>query len=159
MTELIRLQKHLADLGYASRRKAEALIAAGKVKVNGEIVTALGTKVDPKSDVVEVIGHHAGGKEVGPRVAHQKTARGFVYIALHKPVGIITSASSEQGQSVMDLLQKENCIGRNKDVAWRTVSDARVYPVGRLDKDSEGLVLLTNDGDLANTLTHPRFAH
>ena len=139
---MIRLQKHIADLGYCSRRKAEALITDGRVLVNGKRVTELGTKVDPETDKVKVVGLEAG------------SAKEFVYVILNKPVDYITSASSKQGASVMDLLTDDRQIGRHK-----TSLKTRVYPVGRLDKDSEGLILLTNDGELTNKLTHPRYEH
>lgn len=139
----VRLQKHIADLGICSRRKAEELIQAGKVKVNGEVVSEMGIKINPEHDKVTVAG------ELG--TTKKET---LVYIALNKPVDFISSASNEQGKSVLDLLSESNCIGRDKkDV------EERVYPVGRLDKDSEGLVLLTNDGALTNQLTHPRYEH
>jgi len=141
----VRLQKHIADLGICSRRKAEELIADGKVKLNGEKVTEMGIKVDPEKDKVEVIAqkNKPQSKQGGP-----------VYIALNKPVDVICSASNKQGTSVLDLLKEQNALGRIK----RDVTE-RVYPVGRLDKDSEGLVLLTNDGELTNKLTHPRYEH
>ncbi|PLX26387.1 pseudouridine synthase [Candidatus Parcubacteria bacterium] len=146
MPELVRLQKHIADLGICSRRKAEVLIADGKVTVNGN-PAELGMKVDPAEDVVEVEGKK--NKHNQPTDYNQK-----MYILLNKPIGYISSASSKQGDSVLDLLTKENCVGRDK----RDIKN-RVYPVGRLDKDSEGLVLLTNDGELTNELTHPRYEH
>lgn len=147
---MIRLQKIMADRGICSRRKAEDLIAAGKVSVDGAVVTELGTKVAPDADIVV-----AGGP------TSLKSQGSAVYILLHKPVGYITSTSSEQGASVLDLLTRENYVtgGEKANAAWDTVKHARVYPVGRLDKDSEGLVLLTNDGALANKLTHPRYEH
>ncbi|MBR2043221.1 MAG: rRNA pseudouridine synthase [Clostridia bacterium] len=124
----IRLQKHLADCGVASRRKAEELIENKKVKVNGRIAS-IGDKVDPIRDKVTV-----SGKTV---VAVNKK----VYIMLHKPRGFVTTVSDELGRKcVTDLV---------KDVGLR------VFPVGRLDKDSEGLLLMTNDGEFANNLTHP----
>ena len=124
----IRLQKHLSECGIASRRKAEELIEQGKVKVNGR-VAVLGDKVDPKRDKVSV-----KGKNVVP--VNQK-----VYIMLHKPRGFVTTLKDEQDRKcVNDLV---------KDVG------VRVFPVGRLDKDSEGLLIMTNDGELANKLTHP----
>ncbi len=124
----IRLQKHLSECGIASRRKAEELIAAGKVKVNGHVAT-LGAKVDPKRDKITV-----RGKNVVP--VHEK-----VYIMLHKPRGYVTTVNDEFNRKcVMDLV---------KDVG------VRVFPVGRLDLDSEGLLFLTNDGEFANRLTHP----
>lgn len=143
---LIRLQKHIADLGICSRRKAEELISDGKVKVNGKLITKLGTKIDTKKDKIDVANHSQG-----PNIMNQGSN---IYIALNKPIDYITSTSSDQGKSVIDLLTKNNNIGRQKKSI-----NSRVYPVGRLDKDSEGLVLLTNDGELANALTHPRYEH
>ncbi|GAW91013.1 pseudouridine synthase [Calderihabitans maritimus] len=125
-----RLQKVLAKAGIASRRKSEELIKAGRVKVNGEVVTRLGTKVDPVADKIEVDGKPVPAGE--PKI----------YIMLNKPRGYVTTVSDPQGRNtVMDLV---------KDVPQR------IYPVGRLDYDTEGLLLLTNDGDLAYALTHPR---
>ncbi|OGH86523.1 MAG: hypothetical protein A2493_03115 [Candidatus Magasanikbacteria bacterium RIFOXYC12_FULL_33_11] len=152
---LVRLQKHIADLGICSRRKAEELILARKVKVNGELVTEMGAKVDPNKDKVEVLLNKITGK---PYKEKEKISQFFsknskVYIVLNKPVGYISSASSEQGSSVLDLLTPQNCLKKGN------VMNARVYPVGRLDKDSEGLILLTNDGELTNELTHPRYEH
>lgn len=124
----IRLQKHLADCGIASRRKAEELIAEGKVRVNGRIAH-IGDKVDPKRDKVSV-----RGKNV---VANNEK----IYIMLHKPRGFVTTVKDELNRKcVMDLV---------KDAG------TRLFPVGRLDKDSEGLLFLTNDGEFANRLTHP----
>lgn len=124
----IRLQKHLSTCGIASRRKAEELIAAGKVKVNGHIA-ALGDKVDPKRDKVTV-----RGKAVVP--VNQK-----VYIMLHKPRGFVTTMNDE--------LDRKNVADLVRDVG------VKVFPVGRLDRNSEGLLIMTNDGELANILTHP----
>lgn len=142
MSEPIRLQKHIAHLGICSRRKAEDLISKGLVTVNGTPAT-LGMKIDPDTDKVVV------DKTV---IATQDTTH--VYVILNKPVGYITSTTNEQGDSVLDLLTTQNNIGRDSSEL-----SARVYPVGRLDKDSEGLVLLTNDGELTNKLTHPRYEH
>ena len=152
---LVRLQKHMADLGICSRRKAEELISARKVKVNGELVTEMGVKVDTDKDRVEVLLNKITGK---PYKEKEKgigeiNKNSKVYIALNKPVGFISSASSEQGASVLDLLTPQNCMTKGQKL------QARVYPVGRLDKDSEGLILLTNDGELTNELTHPRYEH
>ncbi len=124
----IRLQKHLSECGIASRRKAEELIAAGKVKINGHIAE-IGAKVDPKRDKITV-----RGKAVVP--VNEK-----VYIMLNKPRGYVTTMSDELGRKTVSDL----------------VADAgnRIFPVGRLDRDSEGLLIMTNDGDFANTLTHP----
>jgi 23S rRNA pseudouridine2605 synthase len=124
-----RLQKVLAQAGVASRRKCEEYIKAGRVEVNDRTVTELGVKVDPAKDIIKVDGR--------PIVGEKK-----VYLAFHKPKGVITSVTDPEGRkTVSDYL---------KDVK------ERVYPVGRLDYDSEGLLLLTNDGDLANLLTHPK---
>lgn len=124
----IRLQKHLSACGVASRRKAEELISMGKVKVNGH-VAHIGDSVDPKRDKVTVSGK--------PVIATNEK----VYIMLHKPRGFVTTMSDEKERKcVADLI---------KDVPQK------VFPVGRLDKNSEGLLLLTNDGDFANKLTHP----
>lgn len=124
----VRLQKYMAENGIASRRKSEELIAAGKVRVNGKIA-AVGDKVDPKHDKVTVS---------GKRVVKVKKN---VYIMLHKPRGFITTMHDEMDRKcVAELIQ---------DVP------ERVYPVGRLDRESEGLLLLTNDGEFANALTHP----
>ncbi|PIR74542.1 MAG: rRNA pseudouridine synthase [Candidatus Magasanikbacteria bacterium CG10_big_fil_rev_8_21_14_0_10_47_10] len=144
----MRLQKHIADCGVCSRRKAEEHISAGNVAVNGKTVTELGTKIDPAIDTVTVAGKNVQKKN------ENTNKKKYVYIILNKPTGYITSASSEQGASVLDLITRDNCVGEKKDLL-RT----RVYPVGRLDKDSEGLVLLTNDGELTNTLTHPKYEH
>jgi 23S rRNA pseudouridine2605 synthase len=125
-----RLQKILSQAGVASRRLSEELIAQGRVQVNGTTVTALGTKADPAVDEIKVDGR---------RIQVQQRKR---YILLHKPRGYITSRSDPQGRpTVLDLL--------------RGVREY-IYPVGRLDYDSEGLLILTNDGELAARLTHPR---
>ena len=124
----IRLQKHLSECGIASRRKAEELIAAGKVKINGHIAE-IGAKVDPKRDKVTV-----RGKAVVP--VNEK-----VYIMLNKPRGFVTTMSDELGRKTVSDLVAD--------------AQARIFPVGRLDRDSEGLLIMTNDGDFANKLTHP----
>lgn len=127
--EAIRLQKYLAEHGVASRRRAEQLITAGRVSVNGSIITELGSKVRPGTDVVCVDKERIGG-----------TVQ-LRYILLNKPAGYICSAHDDRGRrTVLDLLDG--------------VSE-RVYPVGRLDYDTAGLLLLTNDGDLTNQLLHP----
>jgi pseudouridine synthase len=125
-----RLQKILSQAGVASRRLSEELIVQGRVQVNGRTVTTLGTKADPDADEIKVDGR---------RIRTQQRLR---YVLLHKPRGYITTRSDPEGRpTVMDLL--------------RGVKEY-VYPVGRLDYDSEGLLLLTNDGELAARLTHPR---
>jgi 23S rRNA pseudouridine2605 synthase len=124
-----RLQKVLAQAGLGSRRRCEELIERGRVRVNGE-VAVLGRRVDPDVDVVEV-----DGAQIGVRP-------GLVHLLLNKPTGVITTAEDTHGRpTVVDLVPAE----------------PRVFPVGRLDADSEGLLLLTNDGDLAHRLTHPSF--
>ncbi|HYF82877.1 MAG TPA: pseudouridine synthase [Clostridia bacterium] len=128
MTE--RLQKVMAEFGVASRRKCEDMITAGKVKVNGSLITELGTKVDKENDIIEV-----EGKII-------KCSESRVYILLNKPVGYITSAKDQFGRpTVLDLL---------KGIS------VRVFPIGRLDYDTEGLILLTNDGELTYRITHPK---
>jgi 23S rRNA pseudouridine2605 synthase len=124
-----RLQKILARAGLGSRRAAEALIAAGRVRVNGAVAT-LGDRADPETDRIEV-----DGAVVGVRP-------GLVHYLLNKPAGVVTTASDPQGRpTVVGLVPAE----------------PRVFPVGRLDADTEGLLLLTNDGELAHRLTHPSF--
>ncbi|MEY4372043.1 MAG: pseudouridine synthase RluB, partial [Actinomycetota bacterium] len=124
-----RLQKLLAQRGYGSRRSCEELITAGRVRVNG-VVATLGDRVDPLVDVVEVDGRLA---PVRPD---------SVYYLLNKPVGVVSTARDTHGRpTVVDLVPAE----------------PRVHPVGRLDLDTEGLIILTNDGELTNRLTHPSF--
>ncbi len=122
-----RLQKIIANSGYCSRRKAEELILNGQVSVNGQIVTELGTKVD-YTDTIEIEG----------KMLNKETAK--EYYLLNKPRGVISSADDEKGRkTVVDLI----------------ATDKRIYPIGRLDYDTTGLILLTNDGTLTNLLTHP----
>ena len=124
-----RLQKILAQAGLGSRRTAEDLIADGRVTVNGEVAT-LGTRADPEADAIEVDGARIGVKQ------------GLVHYLLNKPTGVVTTASDPQGRpTVVEIVPPE----------------PRVYPVGRLDADTEGLLILTNDGELAHRLTHPSF--
>ncbi|MBO2945060.1 rRNA pseudouridine synthase [Paenibacillus sp. F411] len=125
-----RLQKIMAQAGIASRRKCEELILGGKVQVNGETVTALGTKADPDQDEITVS---------GKPIKNEKK----VYVMLNKPKGVITSASDPEGRKIVsDYLKGVR---------------ERVYPIGRLDYDTEGLLLLTNDGEFANLLSHPKY--
>ena len=121
-----RLQKVISESGYTSRRKAEELIKEGKVYVNGELITELGYKVDGNASI-EIEGTTLKREEK-------------VYIVLNKPSGVISAVSDNRGRkTVVDIVG----------------SDKRVYPVGRLDYDTTGLILLTNDGELSNLLTHP----
>ncbi|MBR2474768.1 MAG: rRNA pseudouridine synthase [Clostridia bacterium] len=126
----VRIHKYIADCGIMSRRAAEEAVKRGEIKVNGE-VAELGMKIDTESDVIEY-----KGKTVKPLKRRNE------YIILNKPVGYVTTLSDEKGRPcIKDLIS---------DI------DVRVYPVGRLDYDSEGLLLLTNDGELTARLTHPR---
>jgi 23S rRNA pseudouridine2605 synthase len=126
---LERLQKVLAEAGVASRRKSEEMIRAGRVEVNGQIVTDMGVKVDPKQDAIKVDG----------RPIRQEKK---VYVLFNKPKGVITSASDPEGRKTV--------------ASFFTNIRERIYPVGRLDYDTEGLLLLTNDGEFAHLLTHPK---
>jgi len=129
-----RLARFLAHAGVASRRHAEEMIAAGRVQVNGVVVSTQGARIDPGRDAVSV-----DGKVVGAPTKH-------VYILLHKPIGYVSTARDPQGRpTVLDLLPEE-------------LRRLRIYPVGRLDIDTSGLLLLTNDGNFALRLSHPRYA-
>ena len=128
---LMRLQKFLSAAGICSRRRGEEFIKSGRVTVNGQIIVELGTKIDPETDLVSF-----DGKPV-------KYEQPYVYIVLNKPEGYVTSCSHPGEKIVLDLV----------DIAQR------VYPIGRLDKDSTGLLLLTNDGRLHHQLSHPSFDH
>src|SRR5574340_436937 len=129
--ETERLQKILSRAGIASRRKAEELIQAGHVRLNGQVVSQLGTKANPRTDRITIDGRPL-------RVADRP-----LYILLHKPVGVVTTLSDPEGRPTVRQLLPE--------------VRARVFPVGRLDFHSAGLLLLTNDGELALRLTHPRY--
>jgi 23S rRNA pseudouridine2605 synthase len=128
-----RLQKILAQAGYGSRRASEDFITAGRVRVNGQIAS-LGQKADPAIDKITVDGK--------PIAAAEK----LIYIALYKPRNVLSTVESERGdarQTIRDIVE----------------APGHLYPVGRLDFESEGLVLMTNDGELTNRLTHPKFGH
>ena len=134
MAEAVRIQKALADAGVASRRAADGLVSAGRVTVNGETART-GQRVDPTADALAV-----DGRPVVP-------ARKRTYLVLNKPAGVTSTVSDRHAeQTVLDLLPEDVVRG-----------GARLYPVGRLDKDSEGLILLTDDGDWAQDLLHPRY--
>jgi len=127
-----RLNKYLANSGFCSRREADNFIAAGKGKVNGIAVPELGTKVDPEKDIIEF-----NSKTIKPSVE-------FIYYALNKPYSVVSTAKAQDGEkTVLDFVP----------------ASPRVYPVGRLDKNSKGLIILTNDGELTKELTHPSFEH
>ena len=129
-----RLARFLAHAGIASRRHAEELIAAGRVQVNGVTVDSQGTRIDPEHDEV-----HVDGAPVRPLVKH-------VYVMLHKPEEYVCTVRDPQGRpTVLDLLPAD-------------LRRMRVYPVGRLDRDTSGLLLLTNDGDFALRMSHPRYS-
>ncbi len=129
-SELVRLNKYLAMCGVASRRKADELIQQGKVAVNGQVITQLGVKINPKKDKVTV-----DGKPVKPEEK-------LVYIVLNKPKDCITTVKDEKGRrTVLDLVKVKQ----------------RIFPVGRLDRNTTGVLLLTNDGELAYRLMHPKY--
>lgn len=128
---MMRLQKYIAQAGYASRRKAETLILEGKVTVNGTVVTELGTQVDEHSDRIVVEGQLLSAEERQ------------VYILLNKPTGVVSTVSDQ-----FDRPTVLSCI--------EGISE-RIYPVGRLDYNTSGLLILTNDGEFTNLLTHPRY--
>jgi 23S rRNA pseudouridine2605 synthase len=128
---LVRLQKIISETGIASRRGGEALILAGKVSVNGKVVRELGFKADPALDRIRVDGH----------LLARRTPK--VYYLVYKPRGVITSLHDPEGRpTIQDLIPRIKI---------------KVYPVGRLDYDAEGLLLLTNDGEMAMQLAHPRY--
>lgn len=132
MGEIVRLQKYIAMCGTASRRKAEELIAEGKIRVNGKIARELGTKVEIGADRVEF-----GGEVIKP-------ASKNYYIMLNKPAGYVSTAKDQfERPTVVDLI--------NEDIK------TRIFPVGRLDYETEGLLLLTNDGSFTYRVTHPKF--
>ena len=129
----MRLNKLLSSAGIASRRAADDLIRQGRVQINGRVVTVLGTKADPAHDEIKV-----DGRKV-------RTATARRYILLYKPRGVVSTRSDPQRRTtVIDLLARARIEGY-------------FYPVGRLDFDSEGLILLTNDGEFAERVTHPRY--
>ena len=126
----MRLAKYLAHAGIASRRQAEVLITQGRIRVNGCVVREVATKVDPQYDCIEFDGHSVVRED-------------FVYILLYKPGGFISTVHDPQGRStVLELVAEVK---------------ERIYPVGRLDFDTEGILLLTNDGQFSNLIIHPRY--
>jgi 23S rRNA pseudouridine2605 synthase len=129
--EGVRLQKVLAQAGIASRRRCEELMAEGRVEVNGEIVTQMGARVDPVTDVIRV-----DGRRLPPRTDH-------VYLLVNTPRGVVTSMADERGRPDLTTLLADR--------------PERLFHVGRLDTDTSGLLIVTNDGDLAHQLAHPSF--
>lgn len=128
--EPLRLQKYLSDCGVCSRRRAEELIVEGKIIVNGEPCTKLGTKIDPSKDTVEYL-----GKKIIPRKKH-------TYLVLNKPKGVTCTLSDIHAEeTIVEFLPRI----------------PHLYPIGRLDKDSEGIILVTTDGAFANAVMHPRY--
>lgn len=127
----MRLAKYLAQVGLASRRHAEQMIKNGDIKVNGQLVTEMGTQVEPETDIIEYQGRRIGGVPM------------MIYVLLYKPAGFLCSVNDPQGRpTVLNLL---------KDIK------ERIYPVGRLDFDTSGLLLLSNDGEFTNLMIHPRY--
>ncbi|HEX5967811.1 MAG TPA: pseudouridine synthase [Intrasporangium sp.] len=131
---LVRLQKLLAQSGIASRRKCEELMLAGEVEVDGEIVTRLGTKVDPRTAVIRV-----SGRRLPPVSPH-------AYLVLNKPRGVVSTMSDPEGRrNLTDVIEE------------KAAEHGRLFHVGRLDTDTSGLLLLTNDGDFAHRMAHPSY--
>lgn len=127
MEQKMRLQKAIANSGYCSRRKAEEIILAGKVKVNGETITELGVKVGKKDEIM-----------IDGKLTSQEEK---VYYLLNKPRGVVTTTTDDKKRkTVIDLID----------------TDKRIYPVGRLDYDTTGVLILTNDGEFANMIMHPK---
>jgi 23S rRNA pseudouridine2605 synthase len=139
--EGVRLQKVLAAAGIASRRACEVLISEGRVVVNSEVVTEQGRRVDPERDVIRV-----DGARIPPPRRHR-------YLALNKPRGVVATMDDPEGRrTIADLLA-----GPSDRRTTRSLANERVFHVGRLDTDSEGLLILTNDGDFAHRLAHPSY--
>lgn len=134
---LVRLHKWMAEQGIASRRKCEEFIRQGLVKVNGGVVTVMGTKIDPEKDTIEL------DAALRKELKNEK----LVYIMLNKPKGYVTSVTGLEEPKLIELLKDLRVDGKT----------VRVFPVGRLDKETSGLLLLTNDGRFAYEMTHPKF--
>ena len=148
----VRLQKAMADAGIGARRDCEGMIVAGRVKVNGKVVTSLPVFIDPARDTVKlddepvVLPIAAESPPSSLRRQGPRIAQSFTYVLVNKPKGVITTTSDPEGRrNVLDLLPPS------------LRREERLYPVGRLDADSTGLLMITNDGDLAFQLTHPKF--
>jgi 23S rRNA pseudouridine2605 synthase len=142
----VRLQKAMAEAGIGARRDCEEMITAGRVRVNGQLMDTLPCFVDPSSDVVELDGEVIELPVPEARASAPARQRALTYVLVNKPKGVITTTSDPEGRrSVLDLVPQQ------------LRREERLYPVGRLDGDSTGLLLITNDGDLAYQLTHPKF--
>ena len=139
MNSPIRLNKFLAQAGVCSRRKADELITKGRVQLNGQVVTKLGQKVDPARDRVVV-----AGKTIS---ANRLLKKKFTYVLLNKPIKVVTTLKDPQGRKTIISLLPEH------------LQKKRLFPVGRLDYYSQGLIILTNDGELTLRMTHPRWEH
>ena len=129
---MIRVQKYLSQIGICSRRKGEEYIKKGLISINGQVITKLGTTLDPENDIILLNNQ---------RITDNNLDK--IYIALNKPKGFVTSCKHPGQKLVIDLIDIPE----------------RIYPIGRLDKDSSGLILLTNDGEIHNRLIHPSFSH
>lgn len=140
METSLRLQHFIAKAGVASRRHSEQLIVSGQVKVNGETITQLGTKINPRVDKVEVQGRLL-------------QAESMAYVLFNKPKGYVTTASDPEGRATIFDLLKQHSAEETRDI----LPKVRLFAVGRLDYNTEGALLLTNDGDLALRLMHPRY--
>lgn len=142
----VRLQKALAQAGLGSRRACEAMISEGRVEVNSEVVLEQGRRVDPERDVIRV-----DGARIPPPRRH-------LYLAMNKPRGVVVTMDDPAGRrTVADLLAESSSRRTGPPAARRLVRNERLFHVGRLDIDSEGLMILTNDGELAHKLAHPSY--
>src|SRR5690606_5215821 len=141
----VRLQKAMADAGVGARRDCEELIRAGRVRVNGQIVSELPCFIDPARDVVELDGEVLELPLASDAERNRAATRSFAYVLINKPKGVVTTTRDPKGRpTVLDFVP-------------RALRGERLFPVGRLDADSTGLLIVTNDGELAHRLTHPKF--
>jgi len=138
-----RLHRFLADCGVASRRECEEMILAGRVRVNGEVLTKMPVMVEPVKDIITVDDERVAGGPSSPNIGEVLKEQDKVYFLLNKPKGILVTNHDPSNRKTVNELM--------------TGVQERVFPVGRLDMDSRGALIMTNDGELANRLTHPRF--